>query len=74
MGSDPTADEELRRSEEAAYDEAGVDVTQIDMLLSMTPRERLAYLYETATSLARLMKPTKRTSPDCSGPSVSSMP
>jgi hypothetical protein len=56
MGSDPTADEELRRSQEAAYDEAGVDVTQIDLMLSLTPRERLEHLYEAASSLARLMK------------------
>ena len=56
MSSDANAEEELRRVEQDAYDEAGVDVTQIDMMLAMTPRERLAYLYETATSLARLMK------------------
>ena len=37
------------------HDEAGVDLTQIDMMLAMTPRERLQFLYETASSLGRLM-------------------
>lgn len=37
------------------HDDAGVDLTQIDMMLAMTPRERLRFLYETASSLARLM-------------------
>lgn len=50
------ADEELRRLNEKAFDEAGVDVTQIDLLLAMSPRERLQMLYECALSLARLMK------------------
>jgi hypothetical protein len=37
------------------HDDAGVDLTQIDMMLAMTPLERLRFLYETASSLARLM-------------------
>jgi hypothetical protein len=39
----------------ALYDDAGVDLTQSDMMLAMTPWERLRFLYETATSLGRLM-------------------
>lgn len=42
-------------SQDAAYDDAGVDLTQIDTMLAMTPRERLRFLYETASSLGRLM-------------------
>ncbi len=61
MRPDPaTVDEEIRRLEEMAVDEAGVDVTQIDMMLSLTPRERLACLYETAMSLARLIDVKER--------------
>ena len=40
---------------DTAYDESGADLTQIDMMLAMTPRERLRFLYETASSLGRLM-------------------
>ena len=40
---------------EAEHDDAGVDLTQIDMMLAMTPRERLRFLYDTASSLGRLM-------------------
>ena len=50
-----SADEELQRLNEAAFDEAGVDLTQIDIMLALTPRERLRMLYESAASLARLM-------------------
>ena len=32
-----------------------VDLTQIDIMLALTPRERLRMLYESAASLARLM-------------------
>jgi hypothetical protein len=46
---------ELEASTAAAFDEAGVDLTQIDMMLRLTPAERLAMLYETARSLSRLM-------------------
>ena len=41
--------------EERVHDDASVDLTQIDMMLSMTPRQRLETLYHTASSLARLM-------------------
>ena len=51
---DPT-DEEIQARHERAFDAAGVDLTQIDWMLSLTPRERLLVLYETARSLARLM-------------------
>lgn len=37
------------------FDEAGVDLTQIEMMLALTPRQRLEMLFETASSLARLM-------------------
>jgi hypothetical protein len=37
------------------HDEAGVDLTQIDMMLALTPAERLEALFVTASSLARLM-------------------
>ena len=49
------ADEEIRKLNERAFDESGVDLTQIDTMLSLTPTERLAVLYETASSLSRLM-------------------
>jgi hypothetical protein len=49
------ADAELRSLNAAAFDESGVDLTQIDLMLSLTPRERLVMLYESASSLARLM-------------------
>ena len=37
-----------------AFDAAGVDVTLIDWMLSLTPRERLEALFVYATSTARL--------------------
>lgn len=40
---------------ESLHDEAGVDLTQIDMMLALTPAERLEWLFITASSLARLM-------------------
>ncbi|NIM01104.1 MAG: hypothetical protein GTO30_03425 [Acidobacteria bacterium] len=50
------ADERPQGEIEArVFDDAGVDLTQIDMMLSMTPRQRLETLYRTASSLARLM-------------------
>lgn len=42
-------------TETRTHDDAGIDLTQIDMMLSMTPRQRLETLYHTASSLARLM-------------------
>ncbi len=53
--SESCADHELERLNEAAFDASGVDLTQIDWMLSLTPLERLSTLYETAASLARLM-------------------
>ena len=50
------ADDEIRALNDGAFDEAGVDLTQIDMMLAMTPRERLDALYASAKSLARLMR------------------
>ncbi len=38
------------------HDDAGVDLTQIDLMLSLTPRERLQALYVTASSLSRMMR------------------
>jgi len=38
-----------------AFDAAGVDVTLIDWMLSLTPRERLEALFLYATSTARLL-------------------
>lgn len=38
------AEQELRELSERAFDGAGVDLTQIDMMLAMTPRERLQAL------------------------------
>jgi hypothetical protein len=55
MTSPLEAERQIRELNEAAFDAAGVDLTQIDMMLAMTPRERLEALYETARSLARLM-------------------
>lgn len=48
------ADDEIEELNARAFDEAGVDLTQIDLMLSLTPGQRLAMPYETATSLARL--------------------
>ncbi len=48
------ADAELEAMNARAYDDAGVDVTQIDLMLALSPAERLAMLYGTALSLARL--------------------
>ncbi|MGD8861765.1 MAG: hypothetical protein PVI30_17270 [Myxococcales bacterium] len=39
----------------AQEDDNGVDLAQVDMMLSLTPKERLDMLFETASSLARLM-------------------
>lgn len=47
-------DHELR----GQHDEAGVDLTQIDMMLALTPKQRLDTLFATASSLARLMPVT----------------
>jgi hypothetical protein len=49
------ADDELEALNAHAFDEAGVDVTQIDSMLDLSPAERLVMLYETALSLSRLM-------------------
>jgi len=38
-----------------AYDAAGVDVTLVDWMLSLSPRERLEALFVHATSIARLL-------------------
>ncbi len=45
----------LEVSTAGAFDDAGVDLTQIDMMLRLTPAERLNMLYESARSLSRLM-------------------
>jgi hypothetical protein len=37
-----------------AYDASGVDVTLIDWMLSLSPKERLDALYDAASSTARL--------------------
>ena len=53
------SDDELARDpkmQDQVYDAAGVDLTQIDMMLLMTPRQRLEALFVTASSLARLMR------------------
>jgi hypothetical protein len=49
------AEKEIERLNASSFDSAGVDLTQIDWMLSLTPRERLRVLYEAATSLSRLM-------------------
>jgi hypothetical protein len=49
------ADKDIQRFNANSFDSAGVDLTQIDWMLSLTPRERLRVLYEAATSLSRLM-------------------
>lgn len=46
------------------HDEAGVDLTQIDMMLALTPKQRLDMLFATASSLARLMPVTQLTHDD----------
>ena len=53
--SESDAEQELERLNDRAFDASGVDLTQIDWMLSLTPLERLSVLYETAASLARLM-------------------
>lgn len=52
--SEPADEQELQDLAQL-HDEAGVDLSQIDMMLALTPRERLAALFVTASSLARLM-------------------
>jgi hypothetical protein len=49
-------DKELEALNAPAFDEAGVDLSQIDMMLALSPAERLTMLYETALSLSRLMR------------------
>jgi len=49
------AEQRLQRANERVFDARGVDLTQIDMMLRLTPRERLEALYVTASSLARLI-------------------
>jgi hypothetical protein len=41
----------------AAFDASGEDVTLIDWMLSLSPRERLEALYASASSTARLAPP-----------------
>jgi hypothetical protein len=48
-------DVELEQMHARATD-AGVDLTQIDAMLELSPAERLSVLYETALSLSRLMR------------------
>ncbi len=50
------ADDQIRELNAGAFDEEGVDVTQIDLMLKLSPRERLSMLYETALSLGRMMR------------------
>ncbi|MCA9625310.1 MAG: hypothetical protein KC731_40085 [Myxococcales bacterium] len=52
---DAAAEAELAAHAESAHDEAGVDLSQIEAMLALSPAERLAVLYETALSLSRLM-------------------
>jgi len=53
--SESSAERELEQLNAEAFDAAGVDLTQIDWMLALSPLERLSALYETAASLARLM-------------------
>jgi hypothetical protein len=48
------ADRELRRRFETAYDENGVDRSQIRQRLALSPEERLARVDETANALREL--------------------
>ncbi len=58
VGGDPLACYDARGTE--AFDASGVDMTLIDWMLSLTPRERLQVLFDSATSTARL-SPSERT-------------
>ncbi len=49
------AERELDAINAGAHDDAGVDITQIDIMLALSPAERLEMLYQTASSLSRLM-------------------
>jgi ATP-dependent helicase YprA (DUF1998 family) len=53
--SEQAAETELAAHAAKAHDAAGVDVSQIDAMLALSPAERLQMLYETASSLARLI-------------------
>ncbi|MBX3130315.1 MAG: hypothetical protein KF718_26595 [Polyangiaceae bacterium] len=55
MDSTASADTQIEEINENAFDAAGVDLTQIDLMLALTPQERLVVMYETAVSLSRLM-------------------
>jgi len=46
---------QIRRAADLAYDERGVDVTQIDWMLSLSPLERLHVLDAQRRSIARLV-------------------
>jgi hypothetical protein len=49
--SDKGEPQDLRK----LHDEAVVDIRQIDMMLALTPAERLEWLFVTASSLAHLV-------------------
>jgi hypothetical protein len=46
---------QIRATTDGAYDERGVDVTQIDRMLSLSPLERLQALDAQRRSIARLV-------------------
>jgi hypothetical protein len=48
-------DADLESRRRAAYDDAGVDLTLVDYMLSLSPRERLDALLTHARSIGRLL-------------------
>ena len=44
MNAVDQAEQHLRRLNQAAFDTSGVDLTQIGMMLALTPEQRLALL------------------------------
>lgn len=49
-------------NESALVDDNGVDLTQIDMMLAMTPTERVRYIQSLAQSVVRLRRGIRRIS------------
>ena len=48
-------DEAILAEQAGAYDSSGVDLTLVDWMLSLSPRERLEALFVHGESIARLL-------------------
>jgi hypothetical protein len=59
---EPPPDLDIEQIQKDLHDAAGIDVSQIDRMLALTPRERLAVLETSADSLCRVMRRAERRS------------